>query len=182
MMDSIRIQIPDELFAPAESSHFEGEYKLEVLKAGPDLYTFEAPLAWEVDITNTGDALLVSGTVEGDARTSCARCLGAADVSLFGEVEGYFLITGGDAPEDMEDDEFDVLPEDETIDLVPLLNAALLVDVPLVPLCTEDCKGLCLTCGADLNKGDCACSEDPYADVDPLNPFAALKGLTFDED
>ena len=69
-MEPIKIAIPNELFFPAEMAHFEGQADLGVLTAGPDLYTFSAPLAWSVDITNTGDALLVTGTAEGEAVTS----------------------------------------------------------------------------------------------------------------
>lgn len=184
-MESIRIHVPHELFAPAESSHFEGTIEVPVLAAGPDLYSFGEPLAWQVDITNTGEALLVTGTVEGDASTSCARCLGDVALPLTGEIEGYFLLGGEDAeaPEDMDDDEFEVLPEDNAIDLTALVKAALLLEVPLLPLCDDDCKGLCPTCGANLNEGACACAaptEDPDFEL-ARNPFAALKDLSFDE-
>lgn len=180
-MSDLRIHIPSELFAPAESSHFEGTFDLPVLKAGPDLYSFAAPVAWQADITNTGDALLVSGTAEAQAATSCARCLEDVALPLFGEIEGYFLIPGTQAPEDMDDDEFDVLPDDNTIDMAPLVTAALLLELPLVPLCDEACKGLCPTCGANRNEGDCGCEPagDGEDDVPP-SPFAALKDFPFD--
>lgn len=178
-MTQLRLCIPSELFAPAESSHFEGTYDLPVLKAGPDLYSFAEPVSWQLDVTNTGDAFLVTGTAEGLAATSCARCLERAEFPLYGEVEGYFLIgTDSQAPEDMDDDEFDVLPEDNAIDLEPLLQAALLLEIPLVPLCQDECQGLCPTCGANLNEGECDC-EAPEEE-EPENPFAVLKGLSFD--
>ena len=177
-MEATRIPIPSELFAPAESSHFEGTYAVPVVKAGPDLYDFAEPLAWQVDVTNTGDALLVTGTVEGEAKTSCARCVDEFSFPVTGEVEGYFLI-GADreAPEDMDDDEFDVLPDDNVIDLEPLL-----LEFPLVPLCDEECKGLCPTCGANLNDGPCGCApaEDAGDDAPP-NPFAVLKDFPFEQ-
>ena len=66
MSDTI-IKIPAELFALAECSHFQGEYDLPELAMGPDDYTFAAPLAWRVDVTNTGAALLVEGAVTGRA-------------------------------------------------------------------------------------------------------------------
>ena len=200
-METTRIPIPSELFAPAESSHFDGSYTVPVLKAGPDLYDFAEPLSWQVDVTNTGDALLVTGTVEGEARTSCARCVDDFSFPVTGEVEGYFLL-GADkeAPEDMDDDEFDVLPEDNVIDLEPLLNAALLLEFPLVPLCDEECKGLCPTCGANLNEGPCGCADGAEAsepasggngggapaegdggDDVPPNPFAVLKDFPFEQ-
>lgn len=181
-MESLRIHIPSELFAPAESSHFEGTIAIPVMKAGPDLYDFETPLAWQVDISNTGDALLVAGTVEGDAKTSCARCLDEIAFPVTGEIEGYFLLDETKAaPEDMDDDEFDVLPSDNVIDLEPLITAALLLEFPFILLCDEECQGLCPQCGANLNEGPCGC--EPTADDDdtPPNPFAALKDFPFNE-
>lgn len=182
-MESLQIHVPFELFAPAESSHFEGTVSIPVMKAGPDLYDFVGPLAWQADITNTGDALLVTGTVEGEAKTACARCLDEFSFPVTGELEGYFLLDETKAvPEDMDDDEFSVLSSDKIIDLEPIIAAALLMEFPLIPLCDENCKGLCSHCGADLNEGPCGC--EPKADDEddtPPNPFAALKDFPFDE-
>lgn len=182
MNASTRIFIPSELFAPAESSHFEGEITLPELSAGPDTYRFAAPLPWQVDVSNTGDALLVIGSVEGEATTECARCLDEFAVPFAGEIEGYFLLDSEKAaPEDMDEDEFDVLGDDHVIDLEPLIKAALLLEFPLVPLCKEDCKGLCATCGANLNEGPCSCEPaQPESDTPP-NPFSVLKDFPFDD-
>ena len=104
-MSDIRIQIPAELFAPAESSHFEGVWDLQTLQAGPDAYRFEQPVQWHADVTNTGDALLVTGLARGTALTDCARCLEQAEFDLAGEIQGYFLIQNeSEVPEDMEGD------------------------------------------------------------------------------
>ena len=112
-MESTRIQIPNELFAPAESSHFEGIYDIGRLEVGPDEYVFDGPLAWSVDVTNTGEAFLVMGTVEGRATTLCGRCLEEVSIPLSGEVNGYYLIEPESAEdlEDMEGDEFDYFCE-----------------------------------------------------------------------
>lgn len=181
-MNATSIQLPSELFAPAESSHFEGIYDAGIMKAGPDLYDFAAPLVWQVDVTNTGDALLVTGTVEGEVKTSCARCVDDFMFAVTGEIEGYYVFNAEDAAsEDREGDEFEVLPENKTIDLEPLITAALLMEFPLVPLCDDDCHGLCSTCGSNLNDGDCGCvSVEEDEDV-PLNPFAALKEFPFEK-
>ncbi|MEE8722493.1 MAG: DUF177 domain-containing protein [Eggerthellaceae bacterium] len=196
-MGAARIAVPAELFAPAESSRFQGEFALGSLEAGPDTYTFDQPVAWEVDITNTGDALLVQGTARGDATTSCARCLEDVSYALEGSIEGYFLIEGErleredfgddgadgeDEDDDRLDDEFDVLPADHVIDLEPLIRAAFLVEVPGVPLCRDDCKGLCPQCGANLNDGPCGCdggAAQRREFEEAANPFAVLKNLSF---
>ncbi len=181
-MDRLFIEIPHELFAPAESSHFEGKFDMPVLKAGPDLYSFAEPLSWQLEVTNTGDAFLVMGTVEGEAATACCRCLEPVSIPFMGEIEGYFLIDpeSGAAPDDMDEDEFDVLSDDNKIDLEPLIVAALLLEAPMIPLCDDDCKGICLNCGVNLNEAECACSEEAEEEVDEANPFAALKALKFD--
>ena len=181
-MTNLKLLIPHELFAPAESSHFEGNWELPVFKSGPDLYSFAAPLVWSVDVSNVGDALLLEGVVEGVAATSCGRCLEPVSVKVIGDVEGYFLIKEGNAPDDMEGDEFDILPEDNEIDLEPLLQQALLLALPLVPLCNEDCLGLCLKCGANLNTDPCECDDGEEIELADGNPFAVLLDIDFEEE
>lgn len=189
-MDSLRIFMPPEMFSPAAYQHLEGQADLSVLKAGPDLYDFDAPLSWSADVSNTGGALLVTGEVRGTARTSCARCLKSVEFPVVGEIEGYFLVDSNEeAPDEMEEDEFDVLPADHVIDFEPLIVAAVLLELPLIPLCDDDCKGLCPNCGADLNEGPCGCDDpssvkdaaDPDAAPAKENPFAVLKDLKFEE-
>lgn len=182
-MDSLVIEIPSELFAPAETASYAGSFDPEEFEFGPDLYKAQGPFSWNVAITNVGGAFLVSGTISGRVTTACSRCLEDASFDVEGEVEGYFLIEGeGDAPEDMEEDEFDILPEDNMLDLEPLLRAAIYVELPLIPLCKEDCAGICPQCGANLNDGPCSCEpqDEEDDDVAANNPFAALKGLKFD--
>ena len=60
----------------------------------------------------------------------------------------------------------------KTFDLGPALREQILLAIPPSPLCAEACKGLCPTCGKDLNAGDCGCEKTT---VDPR--WAALKGI-----
>ena len=179
-MQRIPLQVPAELFAIAESSHFEGTADMGVLPVGPDDYTFENPVTWSIDITNTGSAFLVEGVVTGSATCACARCLDDVTYDFSGDIEGYFLLSADaqdDVDEDeLDDDEFDVLPDDHVIDLAPLLQAAIIMDAPEQPLCKDDCAGLCQQCGANLNEGPCDCGDLP----DLTNHFAALANYSFD--
>lgn len=179
-MNPLLISIPEELFAGAESLSFSGKVDFPSLVQDASTYRFTDPVEWNVAVTNTGDALLVSGTVKGRALTACARCLEDVSYDFEGEVEGYFLIPGSDRElTDEEKSEYGVLGEDRTIDLEPLLQAALVLEFPYTPLCDEDCKGLCPSCGADLNKETCTCSVDD--DTDDSNPFSVLKNYRFDD-
>ena len=122
-MESPHIEVPAQLFAPAESLSFAGTYNLPELVQGVDTYTFEHPLTWEVTVSNTGGALLVTGIVTADAVTSCVRCLEPAEYRLEGEVEGYYLIPDSDVELiEEEKEEYELLGEDHIIDLSPLLS------------------------------------------------------------
>lgn len=182
-MNSPHIEVPEQLFAPAESLSFSGTYALDQLTCGVDTYTFAAPLKYSLTISNTGGALLVTGIVSGDAATSCVRCLEPAEYFLEGEVEGYFLIPDSEVElTDEEREEYEELGEDHIIDLGPLFTAALALEVPYTPLCRDDCKGICAGCGANLNTEQCTCKKDD-GEVDDFNPnpFAVLKNIKFDE-
>ncbi|MEP7012475.1 MAG: DUF177 domain-containing protein [Acidobacteriota bacterium] len=55
----------------------------------------------------------------------------------------------------------------------PVIVEQVQLNIPMKPLCREDCRGLCPTCGADLNAGDCACDKEV---VDPRwSGLAALR-------
>lgn len=180
-MQPIRLEIPKELFTPAEFKHYEEDVKVDFIKSGPNLYEFKQPLHWSIDITNTGGALLVVGTVEGEGTGVCSRCLEEATFDFTGEIEGYYIIKEDDvAPDDMEEDEFEYLPSDKTIDLAPLIQSAILLEVPHMLLCDEDCKGICPGCGVNLNDEECRCGKTADGNgTDSANPFAALKDFDF---
>lgn len=180
MNPQLIVHIPQSLFATAETAEFSGTYEPGSIDMGPDTYSAVQPMSWTATITNVGGAFLVRGSVTGSVSTACARCLDDFTIPVNGEIEGYFIIEGqGEAPEDMDDDEFDILPPTNEIDMEPLLLAAVLLELPLIPLCDEECKGICQTCGKNLNEGPCDCASEE-ADVSPAHPFAALKDLKFD--
>lgn len=75
--------------------------------------------------------------------------------------------------EDQKNSDLDItyLAED-WIEIGDILTEQVQLLVPFQPLCDEECKGICANCGADLNKGRCACSK-----IKKSSPFAALKNL-----
>ncbi|MBQ9690732.1 MAG: DUF177 domain-containing protein [Eggerthellaceae bacterium] len=77
------------------------------------------------------------------------------------------------------------MPPDHKIDLQPLLHGALLLELPLVALCKDDCAGLCHICGENKNIHMCTCNEQAALDAadekNAENPFAVLRNLDFSE-
>lgn len=177
-MEPVKLHIPNELLEPAEMQEFSGQVELEMISMNGDEYHFADSCSWQVQITNTGGALLVRGTTKACGTCACARCLEDACEELEGEIEGYFVITPEGEDEDMEGDEFEILPESHDIDIAPLIVQGLMLDAPVLPLCREDCAGLCPSCGANLNEGPCDCVSTD--EVSPLNPFAVLKDMRFE--
>lgn len=184
-MTQVIIDIPDNISDLAESLSFSGTLDLPELTSGPDTFTFREPLSWNVMVVNSGDKeLLVTGTVQGTAQATCGRCLDDFELPLVGEIEGYWLTEdpGDDVPEDLAEDEFEVIGENRQMDLFPFIQAALVLALPFVPLCREDCKGLCPQCGKNLNDGPCDCAPESGDGSDSNNPFAVLKGMDFSSD
>ena len=129
---------------------------------------YMGPAKVSVDYTFSEDGLFVWGKVNAEISAPCARCL--KDVNY--PVETEFSEVFKDAPD--EDDEAYVY-SGEFAELDKVLEDRILLVLPVRFLCSEDCKGLCQYCGADLNDGDCGCKgkQDPTED----SPFSGLKGL-----
>lgn len=62
--------------------------------------------------------------------------------------------------------------QEEFIDLSDVTREQLELLIPFQPLCREGCKGICGNCGADLNRGRCACDK-----LSRMSPFAAIKDI-----
>ena len=117
--------------------------------------TAEIPVVVDTLLEWVSDGLLATGTVEGSWEAPCRRCLKPAYGQLHVDFQELFEA-------DPREGESYRLGHD-FVDLEPLAHEALTLSLPLAPLCQEDCRGLCPTCGADLNLGDCDC---PPAEAD----------------
>jgi uncharacterized protein len=145
--------------------------------------TIEAPEGWELELVSvpTGspvrldlrlesvmDGVLVSGTVEVSVQAECGRCLEPVTDRLEVPVQELFAYAPADP-----DDEQPLLTGD-FIDLQPLVRDAVVLDLPLNPVCDDDCPGLCATCGARLADVEPGHGHD---DLDPrLSVLARLAG------
>jgi len=123
-------------------------------------------------ISRLRDLITVRGHMWAQLYRPCDRCLQPAKIAL--EAPLYVVIrqcTVGMAPEEGDDGEYllTVAYEEQEVDLTGHIRDNLIVEVPMVNYCREECKGLCPTCGADLNEGPCSCPEEG----DPR--WAALK-------
>lgn len=176
-MKEFKQSIYPELFELGAQRTLEGILDEESYAVGDIFIQTPSGISYNLTLTNTGEAILLQGTVTAAAHTQCARCLEDAKLEIEGEVEGYFLLESTNEPEGYEEDEFEIIDSDGNFDISSSLLAALVDATPFVVFCKEDCKGLCPQCGQNLNEGACSCAQEP----DPLNPFSVLANLKFDE-
>jgi uncharacterized protein len=113
------------------------------------------------------EGVLVSGTVSAPLATECGRCLDAVSLVLDAEVQELYAYDPEDAGDDVS-----VLTGD-LLDLRPVLRDAVVLAMPINPVCGEDCEGLCAACGARL--ADLP-ADHAHDDVDPR--WAKLSRLT----
>jgi uncharacterized protein len=103
----------------------------------------------------------VTGVVAAPWTGECRRCLKPLSGELRCEVREVYRQRAEGEPPDDDEETYPLVGEQ--LDLQPLVRDALLLELPIAPLCREDCQGLCSRCGADLNDGPCGC-EEPAGD------------------
>ena len=177
------LDVLDRIPEPGDEYVIQGNLPAESYEVGHETYVLSHGVDYDLVFTNTGGAVLLTGMARATATTECARCLEPAVLDLAGEVEGFYITADDqqrpEGADEYGDDEFEHIGPDGLIDISIPLSAALVLETPLIPLCSEDCRGLCPVCGHNLNEGDC--EHVGVEQIDETNPFAVLKNLTFDE-
>jgi uncharacterized protein len=130
-------------------------------------HCFTRPVQVDYTVEKTGGQVIVRGTVSTTADMTCSRCLAPVQVDISerftllvrfdaGEARGGKAVGGTSAGEGDEDVKF-VAPDQDRIDITDDLRQALLLALPVKPLCDENCRGLCPQCGTNLNHASCDC-------------------------
>ena len=136
----------------------------EKIKVAEDLTLYG--FVGDVHISRTPQGLLLTADFETRLELECVRCLNAFEHTVGWDMTEMFAFHPKIDSEELQ------LPEDAQIDLAPLVRDYALTEVPINPVCKPDCKGLCPTCGQDLNKKDCG-----HRPEENDSPFASLKDL-----
>ncbi len=138
---------------------------------------FLGPLQLDFTVAREFDHIRAHGRIGARVRYSCSRCLAEYDASLDTEFTIFYSKTTRVPLEEevalAEVDLVSVSYEGDTIDFTNEVEEQVIMEIPLKPLCREECKGLCSTCGADLNNGECECSRSASGFT-----FSALKDFT----
>ncbi len=147
----------------------------------PEEEIFDHPVMIDLELYRTGEQVVIRGRATTQVELSCSRCLTEFSHDLSAELLFIIQPTPPEFKHSREESVQDqdpgliICPGDQ-LDLIPEIRSALLLALPMRPLCTEACKGLCSHCGAELNRGSCRCSPSVRA-----TPFSALKNWPFEK-
>jgi uncharacterized protein len=140
-----------------------------------------APVELDLRLESVLEGVLVTGTAHATAEGECVRCLEPLELTLDADFQEMFsypeadergrAIARPEPAEGAEEDEDRLFVEDGLFDLEPVLRDAVVLALPLQPVCREDCPGLCPECGVRL-------AEEPDHHHDAVDiRWAALQGL-----
>ncbi|HEY3151038.1 MAG TPA: DUF177 domain-containing protein [Candidatus Binatia bacterium] len=126
---------------------------------------FGFPPRLDVDLVyyRSGQEIFFSGRFSGWFTGCCGRCLEAYNFTLDKEFE--FILTPRSSQSDRRAEE--LRREDlglsyystDEIDLAPLIAEQVMLALPTRPLCSDNCRGLCASCGVNRNRETCSCSK-----------------------
>ena len=138
-----------------------------------------APIELDLRLESVMEGVLVTGTARAPLEGECVRCLEPLEQELEADFQEMFSYPDADdrsrasaePADDAEDEEDTLFLEDGLFDLEPVLRDAVVLALPLQPVCQDDCPGLCPECGARL-------ADDPDHHHDAVDiRWAALQGL-----
>ena len=158
------------------------QYEPSAFAEGGEEYRVIAPVALGLTIHKDQDRFRLVGTVATTLELECSRCVEAFSLPVHSSFDLRYLplaagtdAAASDESEIQDDDVAVTFYRDDEIDLSELLREQFYLALPMKPLCTDGCKGLCPLCGGNLNVQTCQCQpqwEDPR--------LAGLKALMTD--
>ena len=154
---------------------FERVYPPDAFAVDQEDFRVTAPVSLAFDIVKDKDQFRLTGRTQTTLELACSRCLEPITVAVDAPFDLRYQphLPGGEDEREIEEDDFTTaFYENDEIDLGQLMREQFYLAVPMKPLCSSTCQGLCPVCGTNLNRGTCGCKRDWE---DPR--LAALKTL-----
>lgn len=161
-MESMIFNVAQLMKAPVGTS-LVNDFHEEDIQLDDDIEVI-GPIDGHVRMRRTNQGLLVDGWVELTLELSCNRCLKTFEQPMHVDFEEQFYPTvdviSGMPLEPFDEDEIFPIDAHHEVDLTEAVRQNVLLALPMVTICREDCRGLCPQCGQDLNLGSCGCKPE----------------------
>jgi uncharacterized protein len=148
---------------------FEAQFEPGVLDFSAEGVRQIGNLDWAATAERAGEEIRITGTIDTTVEQSCSRCLEPARFRVSKPFDLYFR----ERDQEMFDEDQEVeLEEADTrtafftgtkLAIGDILREQIMLALPMKALCTVDCKGLCPTCGTNLNAGSCSCPKEDFS-------------------
>ena len=128
----------------------------------------------DLQATRAGDEVRLVGNLKATVEIDCDRCLKPLTMAVDQSFDLLYVPPAKTSAEkELGDDDLSIgFYQDEVINVDDVVREQVELALPMTRLCSEECRGLCPECGANLNEGDCLCAD---SQVDPR--WSALKEL-----
>ena len=160
--DSLQFNVAGLLSGPKGGTrHYELRIPVSDMDQLDEAFDVIAPFVADAKFLWTNERIVVIIQGETTVTTQCSRCLEPIAQPIRITIEEAFMpavdLATGKALSDAETDPALLIDVHHILDLSEVLRQAILLALPLTPLCSPDCAGLCPTCGANLNTESCTC-------------------------
>lgn len=159
---------------------FSGEERVlsEALETAqiPEGVRIDPAITGRLQVRKSGDEIVLLARVSAEISLQCARCL--EWISSSKEIDLHLIVRSGmpSLPPEYEmeaSDADEMVAEGAELDMGRIIVQELLLELPMKPLCREDCPGFCPICGGRKGEGACRCSSEGPVD----SRWAALEKL-----
>jgi uncharacterized protein len=152
-----------------EKLSFAARFEPGIVDLGTENVRQIGDLVWEASAERAGAEIRIAGKLDTTVETACSRCLEPATFHVSKPFDLFFR----ERDEAMFDEDEEVeLAEKDTrtafftgtkLAIGDILREQILLALPMKALCKVDCKGLCPTCGTNLNSGSCRCPAQEFS-------------------
>ena len=137
------MKIPLKNFREDETQAFEEDVDADELDIEIGVMHFTDPVRVKAEAVKSGEDLTVQVHIEGERLLTCSLCLEEFDNVFEKDITLHYDIKGLDS-----------------VNIDPDVRDEIMLDSPIRVLCQTDCRGLCASCGANLNDGPCECKPE----------------------
>lgn len=151
---SMKIQISDIISGKDRSKKIDEIFNIESFEFEGDTIKPITPCKVNGVITSDNDVLVVTANIKTELEMVCSRCLDTFIYPIDIDIEERFTKS-----KELQDDEELIFVEDDTLDIIQIVENCIISTLPIKRLCKEDCKGLCSQCGTNKNVKECQCDD-----------------------
>ena len=171
VLEFIVQEIPENVFDYHEIKVLPLELDLEV----EDIH-IGGPIYSHLQLLRSDQNVYINANFSTSVTVECRRCLESFETDIKAEMKLHFSPANQSQKSDVNsDDTGERQYSGDSIDFSEETCQALVLEIPVWPLCSESCEGLCARCGQNLNVSECRCHE--RKPEESSSPFAALTNM-----